>query len=170
MNSIKKIRLILTLCSLLIASVSVNAQVVIKDCGGGVTVGGNDVCPGRSGNRGGLVVYPVPDRWGAIAVDTVRQDKFGYDYSFDGQSYADEKAVDQCGQKGCEVVLRFKNRCGAVAGTPGAHPWVLTGGVALRRADAEKQAMAECERQRQARGVKQACILGVRANCAGSPK
>ena len=53
------------------------------------------------------------DYYGAIAFSTASGAN-GYAQDFDSQEGAEERALQECGS-GCEVVVWFKNACGALA-------------------------------------------------------
>ena len=76
---------------------------------------------------------------GAIAYEPGRR-AVGYAYDFKSSRDAKIEALKQCGNPACEVVLSFRNACGAVARGPGK-PFAVTGAT---RAEAETKAMRLC--------------------------
>ncbi|AXS39093.1 DUF4189 domain-containing protein [Breoghania sp. L-A4] len=66
---------------------------------------------------------------------------FGYSHDFNNPRDADRRALQECG-RGCSIVVRFKNGCGAYASAPnGAYGW----GVGPTRDAAEYTAFDECD-------------------------
>src|ERR1700681_405368 len=53
------------------------------------------------------------DNFGAIAF-SASSGAAGYSYDYASRDEAEERALQECG-RGCEVVLWFKNACGALA-------------------------------------------------------
>jgi Domain of unknown function (DUF4189) len=62
-------------------------------------------------------VAAADDNYGAIAFST-DSGAHGYSYDFGSRGEAEERALQECGS-GCEVVLWFKNSCGALAAGEG---------------------------------------------------
>jgi serine/threonine-protein kinase len=77
--------------------------------------------------------------FGAIAYEPTRG-AAGYAYDFRSSREARIEALKQCGHPTCEVVVSFRNACGAVA--RGARKPVATTGAT--RAEAETKAMRLC--------------------------
>src|SRR4051812_29540671 len=79
------------------------------------------------------------DHYGAIAFS---QDSgnVGYAYDYASRAAAEERAVEECGS-GCEVVVWFRNACGALAtGDDNGYG----SGWATSRGEAEKIALSGC--------------------------
>ncbi len=51
---------------------------------------------------------------GALAVDTNRGDQYGFAYNYPSSAQAEQRALSECG-RGCRIVLRFSEGCGAYA-------------------------------------------------------
>jgi hypothetical protein len=81
----------------------------------------------------------MADYFGAIAFST-SDGAVGYSYDFGSREEAEERALQECGA-GCEVVLWFKNACGAIAAGAG-HGYGT--GWAGSRGEAEGIAMRYC--------------------------
>jgi len=68
----------------------------------------------------------------------------GYSYDYSTKGAAESRALSECG-RGCKVVLSFQRGCGAYAyGAVGKDREYGTG-VGSSRADAEDEALFECE-------------------------
>ena len=83
--------------------------------------------------------HPKKSVFGAIAYEPNRR-AVGYAYDFKSSRDAKIEALRQCGDPACEVVLNFRNACGAIARGP-ARPVAVTG---TTRAEAEAKAMRRC--------------------------
>jgi hypothetical protein len=79
------------------------------------------------------------DNFGAIAY-SASSGAHGYSYDFGSRGEAEERALAECG-RGCEVVLWFKNACGALAAGPD-HGYGV--GWSGSRREAEAIAMRYC--------------------------
>jgi hypothetical protein len=82
----------------------------------------------------------LADYYGAIAFS---QDSgsVGYSYDYGDQASAENRAMQECNDNGCMVVLWFRNACGALAigdGNGYGTGWAGT------RADAEQIALSNC--------------------------
>jgi serine/threonine-protein kinase len=82
----------------------------------------------------------LADYFGAIAFS---QDSgsVGYSYDYGGQAGAEQRALQECGDGACMVVVWFQNACGALAigdGNGYGTGWAGT------RADAEQIALSNC--------------------------
>ena len=82
----------------------------------------------------------LADYYGAIAFS---QDSgsVGYSYDYGTQSGAEQRALRECGNDGCMVVVWFRNACGALAIGDGNGYGT---GWAVRREDAEQIALSNC--------------------------
>lgn len=66
------------------------------------------------GNSGGQV--PIVDLWGAIAADmSPNQAMAGSSSNFRVKAQANQSAIDKCGLTTCQVIITYKNTCGAIA-------------------------------------------------------
>jgi hypothetical protein len=79
------------------------------------------------------------DNFGAIAYSP-QIGTFGYAYDHDSRGEAEEHALQECG-RACEIVLWFKNACGALA--KGGDKGYGVGWASSRR-EAEGIAMSHC--------------------------
>jgi len=77
--------------------------------------------------------------YGAIAYEPVRR-AAGYSYDFKTAREAKVEALKQCGEPACEVLVSFRNACGAVA-RGRSRPVAATGAT---RAEAETKALRRC--------------------------
>ncbi len=84
------------------------------------------------------------DNFGAIAYST-GSGAIGYSYDYGSRDEAEEHALQECGP-GCQVVVWFKNACGAVAA--GSDRGYGTG-WADSRGEAEETAMRYCQQNSQ---------------------
>jgi hypothetical protein len=83
--------------------------------------------------------HPKKQAFGAIAYEPTRRTA-GYSYDFKSAREARLEALKQCGEPACEVLVSFRNACGAVAQGPGK-PVAATG---TTRAEAETKALRRC--------------------------
>ena len=81
----------------------------------------------------------LADNFGAIAFSQSNGTN-GYSYDFGSQGEAEEKALQECGP-GCEVVIWFKNACGALATGSGNGYGT---GWSSARGEAESIALSKC--------------------------
>ena len=88
------------------------------------------------------------DHFGAIAFSN-SSGALGYSYEYGSQGRAEEESLQQCGP-GCEVVIWFKNACGAIATSP-QHAYGT--GWSSERGEAEAIAMAECHKHSESCGI-----------------
>jgi hypothetical protein len=91
----------------------------------------------------GLMLGSAPalaDNFGAIAFS---QDngRVGYSYDYGSQNAAQQRALAECGNQSCMVVVDFWNACGALAIGDGNGYGV---GWAASRQDAEQIALTNC--------------------------
>ena len=77
--------------------------------------------------------------YGAIAYEPARR-ATGYSYDFKTAPEAKVEALKQCGEPACEVLVSFRNACGAVA-RGRSKPITATGAT---RAEAETKALRRC--------------------------
>jgi hypothetical protein len=81
---------------------------------------------------------------GALAIDSNKGDQYGFSYDYPNPEQAEQRALRECG-RGCHVVLRFGNGCGAYAAdqskTSGAYGWAIT----PSSNGAQKTAVSECQ-------------------------
>lgn len=77
--------------------------------------------------------------YGAIAYEPTHRTA-GYSYDFKSAREAKVEALRQCGEPACEVLVSFRNACGAVA-RGRAKPFTATGAT---RAEAETKALRRC--------------------------
>jgi serine/threonine-protein kinase len=82
----------------------------------------------------------LADNFGAIAFS---QDngRVGYSYDYGSQNGAEQRALAQCGDQSCVVVVWFRNACGALAIGDGNGYGV---GWASGQQDAEQIALTNC--------------------------
>jgi serine/threonine-protein kinase len=82
----------------------------------------------------------LADYYGAIAFS---QDSgsVGYSYDYGNQNGAEQRALQECGDGGCMVVVWFRNACGALAIGDGNGYGT---GWAVSQADAEQIALSNC--------------------------
>jgi hypothetical protein len=81
------------------------------------------------------------DHFGAIAFSN-SSGALGWSYEYGSRGRAEEESLQQCGP-GCEVVIWFKNACGAIATSP-QHAYGT--GWASERGEAEEIAVGECHK------------------------
>lgn len=79
------------------------------------------------------------DMYGAIATSD-ETGAWGYAYNYPSQSQAEAAALQECGERGCQVEVWFANACGAVAKDGRNVGW----GWAESRAEAEAKAVSAC--------------------------
>lgn len=82
---------------------------------------------------------PKKQAFGAIAYEPARR-AVGYSYDFKSAREAKTEALRQCGESACEVLVSFRNACGAVALGPGK-PFAVTG---TTRSEAQTKALRRC--------------------------
>jgi serine/threonine-protein kinase len=82
------------------------------------------------------------DSYGAIAFST-ESGASGHSYNYGSREEAEERALQECGS-GCEVVLWFKNGCGALA-VGNNNGWGT--GWSGSREEAENNALNQCSQQ-----------------------
>lgn len=78
------------------------------------------------------------DNYGALAYNE-SDGSYGYAYDYDTQGEANKAALSECG-KGCKVVIRLKNECGAIAQSDAAYGW----SNGSNRKQAEQGALSQC--------------------------
>jgi hypothetical protein len=78
------------------------------------------------------------DNYGAIAFNETDA-SYGYAYDYESQAEANKAALGECG-KGCKVVLRIKNECGAIALSDSHYGW----SNGSNRKQAEQGAVSQC--------------------------
>ena len=83
--------------------------------------------------------HPKKAAWGAIAYEPDRR-ATGYSYDFKTAREAKIEALKQCRDPACEVLVSFRNACGAIAQGPGK-PFAVTGAT---RAEAQTKALRLC--------------------------
>ena len=81
----------------------------------------------------------VPNRFGAIAYHRASQ-SWGVSYDTARERDASLAALQQCANRECEVVHKFKNGCAALADGPKA--WAASSGAT--RNEAETKALKRC--------------------------
>jgi hypothetical protein len=79
--------------------------------------------------------------FGAIAVKPGTE-TFGYAYDFPTSRAAHVEALRECGDETCEVLVGFRNGCGAAAFTRERHKVIAVEGAT--RAEAEAKALRKC--------------------------
>ncbi|WP_202913018.1 DUF4189 domain-containing protein [Acuticoccus sediminis] len=86
-----------------------------------------------------LGAVSAQDSFGAIAWDR-ESGRWGYSYNYAERAGAITRALDACGDPGCEVRTWFRNACGALAVSGGGYgaSWGTT------EADAQAKAMDLC--------------------------
>lgn len=77
----------------------------------------------------------------------------GYSYDFASSRDAKKEALKQCGNAKCEVLIAFRNACGAVA-EGGKKPVALSGAT---RQEAETKSLRRCGNAKACRIVAWAC-------------
>ncbi len=80
------------------------------------------------------------DEYGAIAY-SVDSGRHGWSYNYGSRAAAENRALNECGEASCKVVLWFRNACGALA--TGDDNGYGTGWAGTRRG-AETNAMLNC--------------------------
>ena len=125
------------------------------------------MCPGGGyvapGNWCEVKRIPVPETWGAIAIDMSKaQNKQGFASSESNQAHANRKALQLCGLSTCKVVVEFKNACAAVTGD-GKGIWGV--GVDLYEQPALQKAADDCY----AKGAAD-CYQWGEVKCAAAPR
>ena len=125
------------------------------------------MCPGGGyvapGNWCEVKWLPVPETWGAIAIDmSPDQRKWGFATSEKNQAHANQKALRLCELSTCKVVVEYKNTCAAVT-TDKRGLWGV--GVDLQNRRAERKAANDCY----AKGATD-CYLWIKAMCAAAPR
>lgn len=80
---------------------------------------------------------------GAIAIDSAKGSRWGVSYDHPNMTSAENAALNKCG-RGCKVVLRYPQGCGAyvIDRAPGSTIYAWAGNNS--RAAAERQAMVGC--------------------------
>jgi hypothetical protein len=78
------------------------------------------------------------DNYGAVAYND-SDGSYGYAYDYDTQGEANKAALSECG-KGCKVVLKLKNECGAIAQSDSHYGWASGN----NRKEAERGATQQC--------------------------
>ena len=86
--------------------------------------------------------YPKEAAYGAIAYEPGRR-ATGHSYDFKTAREAKLEALKQCGDPACEVLVSFRNACGALAQGSGK-PFAVTGAT---RAEAQTKALRRCGHQ-----------------------
>ena|SRR3990172_1201328 len=86
--------------------------------------------------------HPKKAAYGAIAYEPGRR-ATGYSYDFKTAREAKIEALKQCRDPACEVLVSFRNACGAIAQGPGK-PVAVTGAT---RAEAQTKALRRCGHQ-----------------------
>src|SRR3990172_7569371 len=86
--------------------------------------------------------HPKKAAYGAIAYEPGRR-ATGYSYDFKTAREAKIEALKQCRDPACEVLVSFRNACGAIAQGPGK-PFAVTG---TTRAEAQAKALRRCGHQ-----------------------
>lgn len=84
--------------------------------------------------------HPNKQAFGAIAYEPARR-AVGYSYDLKSAREAKVEALKQCGEAACEVLVSFRNACGAIAQGPGK-PFAVTG---VTRAEAQTKALRRCD-------------------------
>lgn len=82
--------------------------------------------------------------WGAIAVSDMQASRWAYSYDYPSEQAAIDRAVQECGG-GCEAVVTFSTGCGAYAYGAVGTDEDYGAGRGATRADAEDDALFECE-------------------------
>lgn len=78
------------------------------------------------------------DNYGALAYNE-SDGSYGYAYDYDTQGEANKAALSECG-KGCKVVIKLKNECGAIAQSDSHYGW----SNGANRKEAERGAVQQC--------------------------
>ena len=86
-----------------------------------------------------IPIPPNGSRFGAIAYSTSTA-KWGTSYDHRSEAAARNAALDSCGQSDCNVVIWFRNACGALA--TGSTSWGAAWGE--NRSKAEEKALLHC--------------------------
>ena len=84
--------------------------------------------------------HPKKSAYGAIAYEPGHR-ATGYSYDFKSAREAKVEALKQCGDPACEVLVSFRNACGAIAQGPGK-PFAVTGAT---RTEAQTKALRRCD-------------------------
>lgn len=80
---------------------------------------------------------------GAIAIDSAKGSRWGVSYDHPNMGSAENAALGKCG-RGCKVVLRFPQGCGAYVIDRAQGSTIYSWAGNNSRAAAERQAMAGC--------------------------
>lgn len=87
-----------------------------------------------------LVVSTSTTAWGAGAL-AVGDGHYGYARNMDSRSEAEQRALRECGHRGCRVVMTFHNTCAAYASARnGAGGWAWNDDID----EAGSSALGEC--------------------------
>ena len=93
----------------------------------------------------GAAPAPALAAFGAFAHDETTG-KYGYSWNEQNEKRAEEAALKGCASDKCKVVFRTgSGQCGAIATTPNGKVW--GGATRPRREEAEKAAVANCEKR-----------------------
>jgi hypothetical protein len=94
---------------------------------------------------GFMVLQPAAAwAWGAIAVSNTQASRWGYSYDHPTEREAINRAVQECG-RGCKAAVTFRSGCGAYAYGAVGKDREYGIGVGSTRADAEDEALFDCE-------------------------
>ena len=101
-----------------------------------------------------VAAKPGPPKrvYGAIAYHR-DSSSVGYSYDFANSRDAKKEALKQCGNAKCEVLIAFRNACGAVA-EGGRKPEAMSGAT---RQEAETKSLRRCGNAKACRIVAWAC-------------
>jgi hypothetical protein len=93
---------------------------------------------------------PARAAFGAFAYDETTG-KYGASWNQASEKQADETALKSCTSDKCKIVFRIKTgQCGAIAATENGKAW--GGATRPKREEAEKAALANCEKRPGAAG------------------
>jgi hypothetical protein len=93
---------------------------------------------------------PARAAFGAFAYDEATG-KYGASWNQPTEKQAEETALKGCASDKCKIVFRIKaGQCGAIAATESGKPW--GGAWRQKREEAEKAALANCEKRAGAPG------------------
>lgn len=126
------------------------AQIVIRDCGGGVTVSGNDYCPQERMSSGGSGqnYYTPPYIYGAV-VHVKGEPRFFAEAWLQNTAEAADRALATCQHasgKTCELDMLFeRNQCYAAA-VGGSY---YATARASSESEAKQRALRNCQTDRQ---------------------
>lgn len=80
---------------------------------------------------------------GALAIDSNQGDQWGFAYNYPSAAQAEQRALSECG-RGCRIVLRFSQGCGAYAADQARGSTAYGWATAPQAGSAQQRALQEC--------------------------